>query len=97
MGNRVVWSPEALEDLYSISEYIERDSRFYAQAVATKVLATSRTLKQFPFKGRYIPEVADKNYRECIIYNYRLIYKTEKARTLIVAVIHSRRILQNIE
>ena len=29
----VVWSPEAIEDLESIAEYIGRDSDFYARAV----------------------------------------------------------------
>ena len=33
MDFKVVWSPEAIEDLESIAEYISRDSEFYAQAV----------------------------------------------------------------
>lgn len=38
MEKRVVWSPEAAEDLESIAEYIARDSGFYASAVVTKIL-----------------------------------------------------------
>lgn len=34
MDFKVAWSPEAIEDLESIAEYIGRDSEFYARAVA---------------------------------------------------------------
>jgi len=49
MDVRVVWSPEAIEDLESIVEYIARDSEFYARAVVTKILELSRKIKDFPF------------------------------------------------
>ncbi len=38
MDLKVVWSPEAIEDVESIAEYIGRDSEFYAGAVATKII-----------------------------------------------------------
>ena len=44
----IEWSPEALEDLESIAEYIERDSEFYARAVVSKILATSRKIPDQP-------------------------------------------------
>jgi toxin ParE1/3/4 len=44
----VVWSPEAIEDLDSIAEYIGRDSDFYARAVVTKVLNVTRAIPDFP-------------------------------------------------
>nr|VFJ44817.1 MAG: ParE toxin of type II toxin-antitoxin system, parDE [Candidatus Kentron sp. DK] len=49
MGLAVRWSPEAVEDLAAITEYIARDSEFYARAVASKILATSRTIPEQPF------------------------------------------------
>jgi toxin ParE1/3/4 len=33
MDLKVVWSPEAIEDVNSIGEYIARDSEFYARVV----------------------------------------------------------------
>ena len=38
MDLKVDWSPEAVEDLESIAEYIGRDSEFYARGVVTKIL-----------------------------------------------------------
>ena len=67
MEYRVTWSPEAVEDLESIAEYIERDSSFYAQAVVSKILEASRNIKDFPFIGRVVPEIGDENIRERLI------------------------------
>ena len=97
MEYRVTWSPEALEDLESIAEYIERDSLFYAQSVVSKILEASRNIKEFPLIGRVIPELGDENIRERFIYSYRLVYQMRQQNILIVAVIHGKRLLKNIE
>ena len=97
MEYRVTWSPEAVEDLESIAEYIERDSSFYAQAVVSKILEASRNIKDFPFIGRVVPEIGDENIRERFIYSYRLVYQIRQQRILVVAVIHGKRLLENIE
>jgi len=96
MEYRVTWSPEAVEDLESIAEYIERDSSFYAQSVVSKILETSRNVKEFPLIGRVLPEIGDENIRERFIYSYRLVYEIKQQRILIVAVIHGKRLLENI-
>lgn len=44
MDFRIVWSPEAVEDLESIANFIKRDSEFYARAVVTKVIGAVDTL-----------------------------------------------------
>ena len=41
MARALVWSPEAVEDIEAIAAYIERDSPWYAKAVASKI-ATER-------------------------------------------------------
>ena len=96
MEYRVTWSPEAVEDLESIAEYIERDSAFYAQSVVSQILEVSRTIKEFPLIGRVLPEIGDENIRERFIYSYRLVYEIQQQRILIVAVIHGKRLLENI-
>jgi len=88
MEYRVTWSPEAVEDLESIAEYIERDSSFYAQSVVSQIIATSRKVKEFPLIGRMLPEIGDKNIRERFVYSYRLVYQIRSQQILIVAVIH---------
>ena len=97
MEYRVTWSPEALEYLESIAEYIERDSSFYAQSVVSKILGASRNIKEFPLIGRVVPELGDESIRERFIYSYRLVYQMRQQNILIVAVIHGKRLLKNIE
>ncbi|NOY39647.1 MAG: type II toxin-antitoxin system RelE/ParE family toxin [Nitrospirae bacterium] len=96
MDYKVVWSPEAIEDLQSIAEYIERDSEFYARAVVIKILDVSRSIKNLPLRGRVVPEVGDDNIRELFIYSYRVIYQIQESEILIVAVIHGKQLFENI-
>ena len=74
MACSVIWSPEAVEDLNSIAEYIAKDSRFYAQSVVSKILITAREIPNSPQIGRIVPEVGTENIRERFVYSYRLIY-----------------------
>jgi len=96
MDLEVRWSPEAIEDLEAIAEYIARDSEYYSRAVVTQTLSASRDLGGFPLIGRIVPEINNENIRERFIYSYRLIYQIDSKRILIVAVIHGKRLLENI-
>ena len=96
MDFEVTWSPEATEDLELIAEYIARDSEFYARAVVTEILSVSRNIREFPLIGRVVPEICDENIRERFIYSYRLVYRVEPERILVVAVIHGKRLLENL-
>jgi addiction module RelE/StbE family toxin len=96
MDLEVKWSPEAIEDLESIAEYIARDSEYYARAVVTEILLVSRNVREFPLIGRVVPEIGDEGIRERFIYSYRLVYRVEPEQILIVAVIHGKRLLENV-
>ncbi len=96
MDLEVKWSPEATEDLESIAEYIAKDSEYYARAVVTEILSISRNIRKFPLIGRIVPEIGDETIRERFIYSYRLVYHIDPERILIVAVIHGKRLLENI-
>lgn len=54
------------------------------------VLATRR-LKDFPESGRMIPEAEDKALREIIVQGYRVMYRVERDRVLVLAVMHGSR------
>ncbi len=96
MDLEVKWSPEAMEDLESIVEYIARDSEFYARAVVAEILSVSRNIVEFPLIGRVVPEMGDERIRERFVYSYRLVYRIEPDRILIVAVIHGKRLIENL-
>ena len=96
MAYRIVSSPEAIEDIESIAEYIERDSSFYAKAVADKIFWSTEKLKEFPKIGRIVPELEKEDIRELIVYSYRLVYQIKENQILIIAVIHGKRQFENV-
>ena len=94
MADRLVWSPEAVEDIEAIAAYIERDSPHYARVVASRLVETAESIPDFPKIGRIVPEAGDPDLRERFVYSYRLIYRLDQQRVLILAVIHGSRLLQ---
>ncbi len=96
MDYRIVWSPEAVEDIESIAEYIEKDSQFYAKAVVNKIFQSTEKLKEFPKVGRVVPELEREDIRELIVYNYRLVYQVKERQILIIAVIHGKRQFEDV-
>ena len=94
MADRIVWSPEAIEDIEAIAAYIERDSPHYARVVGSRLVETAESIPDFPKIGRIVPEAGDPDLRERFVYSYRLIYRLDQQRVLICAVIHGSRLLQ---
>lgn len=88
---RVEWSDLAREDLDELVRYISRDSALYARRFAEKVVLAARRLQALPESGRIIPEAEDKALREIIVHGYRVMYRLEPDRVLILAVMHGRR------
>lgn len=91
----VEWSDVARDDLADMVAYISRDSVFYAQAFGEKVVLATRRLEAFPESGRMIPEAEDTTLREIIVQGYRIMYKLQEDRVLILAVMHGSRNLGN--
>lgn len=88
---RVEWSDFARDDLADLVRYINRDSQFYARRFGEKVVLATRRLREFPQSGRIIPESEDKSLREIIVQGYRVMYRLESDRVLILAIMHGSR------
>ena len=88
---RVEWSDFARDDLDDLVRYISRDSAFYARRFGQKVVLATRRLREFPESGRMIPEAEDPALREIIVQGYRVMYRLETDRVLILAVMHGTR------
>lgn len=98
MAGELRWSPEAVEDIESIAAYIARDSRFYADAVASRLVELAEFAAEQPLSGRMVPEIGRREYRELLAYRYRLIYQLRTDAVLILAVIHgARQLLPGLE
>ena len=94
MAFTLEWSEEALEDIESIANYIEKDSPTYAKSVVSKFFEKAELLQDFSELGRKVPEMNNPQIREIFVYSYRLIYKIEHTKILFTAVVHGRRVLE---
>lgn len=95
----VFWSEVAVQDLERIVDFIEREAPIAAQRVFDEIAERSRNLESLPFRGRVVLELARyevTTYRELIVPPYRLMYRIDGNRVLVVAVFDSRRDLEDI-
>lgn len=93
---RIDWAEPALKDLEEIRNYISRDAEFYAIRFIERVIEAVESLEKFPERGRRVPEAADESIRELLFQNYRIIYRAETERVLILTVIHGGRDLSRV-
>lgn len=87
----IKWTNPAKQDLKAIHDYIARDSKYYAQKVTVEIIEKSEKLRTFPKIGRVVPEIADPDIREIMIYSYRLIYEITSEKIEILTLIHGKR------
>ena len=95
---KINWTEPAILDLESIRDYIARDAEYYATQFVKKIIEAIENLKKFPMIGRSVPEAEqEKNIKELLFHNYRIIYRIEEEHILILSVIHGARDLSQKE
>ena len=87
----VVWAESAYAALDEVIAYIAQDSRQAAVRVLDRALEAAAGLATFAQRGRVIPELADPRIREVFVYRYRLLYRVERERVVVVAFLHGAR------
>jgi len=95
---KVVWTQRAIYDLEDIADYISKDSVKYASLTLEKLIDTASIIELNPLIGRIVPETNDKNIREIIKGNYRVIYFLSNDQAAnILTVFHTARLLTRDE
>jgi plasmid stabilization system protein ParE len=62
----------------------------------SRIVARIEQAAEFPESGRVVPEYADASLRELFWREYRIIYRVESDRVVVVAVVHGRRQLTGV-
>ena len=91
---RVLWTDTARADLEAIVDYIAEENASNALDVLERLEKRARTLRQFPERGRVVPELRILDvliYRELIDKPWRIIYRYDDKRVYVLAVLDSRR------
>ncbi|MBN2313008.1 MAG: type II toxin-antitoxin system RelE/ParE family toxin [Sedimentisphaerales bacterium] len=96
MDIQLIWSPQAIEDIEAIAEYIARDSTFYAESTVERIFQAPEKLLQFPQLGRVVPEKNDESIREIFVFQYRIIYEIQASEIHVLTVVHGKRILEDL-
>lgn len=81
----------AVSDLDSIREYIARDSEVYADSVLSEIFDAVDQLTAYAESGRVVPELNEKQTRELIAGNYRVMYDIRADIIRILTVLHGAR------
>jgi addiction module RelE/StbE family toxin len=95
----VFWSQAAKNDLLQIIDYIAEDAPQTAVKILDTLESKTNRLSRFPKSGRIIPELKRHNvykYRELIHAPWRVFYKIEEKRIFVLAVVDSRRNIEDL-
>lgn len=96
---RVEWTRAASSDLLNIIDYVSEDSAHTAIGIFEKIRSKCEALIQSPARGRVVPELKKygiSSYHEIIIKPWRIIYRISDNKIYVLAVIDSRRNIEDI-
>lgn len=92
---KINWTPLSLADLRDIFDYISEDSNRYAQITVNKIYLRVSSLRKQPYSGRIVPEINERNIRELIDGNYRIVHEIINDYQIdILRIFHSARKLK---
>jgi plasmid stabilization system protein ParE len=87
----VVWAESARDALDDVITYITQDSKQAAIHVLEAALEAASSLARLAERGRVVPELNDPVLREIFVFRYRLMYRVEPDRVVVVAFLHGAR------
>ena len=88
---RIIWACRAADQLEALVEFIAKGSPREARRFAAGVLRRIALLGTHPELDGWVIEDETRTYRELLLGNYRIIYRTEPGVIYIVAVRHTAR------
>jgi plasmid stabilization system protein ParE len=91
---RLVWAPQAIQDVEAIRAHVARDSPRYASLLVERIVVALERLADHPRSGRVVPELGDESIRETIHGNYRIVYRLRAGVVEIATVFHGARLFR---
>lgn len=88
---RVIWAPRAIARVAEIAEYIAADRPAAADRWVERLFAKAATLQRQARRGRKVPELHRDDVRQVRYGKYRIIYRIDPKRVVVLTVRHSRR------
>jgi len=79
------------------NESRSKDSEAYANRFAERIIEAAESLQTLPLRGRTVPEANSDSIRELLFGSFRIIYRVEPTRVLLMTVVHAARDLARME
>jgi len=96
----IVWTSIALEDLSEIIDYVScHDTAMAAIHLHDRIIANIETLPTHPTRCRVIPELREvgvSEFREALVGPYRVPFRVDRGRVVLLGVFDGRRDLQEL-
>ncbi len=81
----IIWSPQSLEDLEIIGDYIALDDPLRAITFIDEIIKSVERLMEFPESGNFVED--NPIFRQIIYQGYRLIYQYRNKQILIITIL----------
>ncbi len=94
---KVQWTPDALERLLEIEDYIASDDLHAAVRLTERQVDRTRSLADFPNMGRIATDLPVHDCRELVEGNYRIIYRVRSYVVEVLTVFEGRRLPRDHE
>jgi plasmid stabilization system protein ParE len=95
----VAWTRTALGDLGALIEYVAAEDPDAANRILDRIERRAGALASQSARGRIVPELREVgvlHYRELVERPWRIVYRIEGDRVLVLAVLDSHRDLQTL-
>ncbi|MDP8257311.1 MAG: type II toxin-antitoxin system RelE/ParE family toxin [Candidatus Alcyoniella australis] len=96
---KVLWAESGARDLEEIVLHIAQDSPGNARKGLKRLRDKAAALETLPLRGRVVPELARlglRSWRELMLKPYRIVYRVDSQTVLVLALIDSRRDLEDL-
>jgi plasmid stabilization system protein ParE len=84
-------SPDAMEDLKDIRDFIALDNPTAADDVIDKLFDALEDLAQWPGQGHTRRDLTDRNVRFWPVGSYLVVYRSDPTPLQVVAILHGAR------
>ena len=90
---KIVWSPLSFERLENIYEFISDKDPVAAKNLINRIFERVESLSKYPERGRKVPEINRNEIREIFESEYRIIYKIELKKIIILTIRNFKQLL----
>lgn len=95
----VRWTDVSEKDLWEVIAHIALEHPSTAEEFLKTIRSRAEALETLPRRGRVVPELdrlGIRDYREIIVVPWRIVYKVDPARVEVLAVLDSRRNVEDL-